>query len=99
MININFKTIYKIDFTNNFKNQLKKIIKNNKDISELLDVIFALGNYRILDYKYHNHNLKNDKNYKNCKECHIEPDLLLIYKYVDNFLVLEAIGSHSELFK
>ena len=42
----------------------------------------------------------NDKTYKNCSECHIRPDWLLIYKYVDDklVLVLFAIGSHSELF-
>lgn len=101
MINFDLDTKYKIDFTNNFKKQLKKIIKQNKDINELLEVITKLANLENLDSKYRNHNLINDKTYKDCSECHIKPDWLLIYKYVDDklVLVLFAIGSHSELFR
>ena len=101
MINFDLDTKYKIDFTNNFKKQLKKIIKQNKDINELLMVITKLANLESLDPKYRNHNLINDKTYKDCSECHIKPDWLLIYKYVDDklVLVLFAIGSHSELFR
>lgn len=100
MINFDLNTKYKIDFTSNFKNQLKIIIKQNKDINELLEVITKLANLESLDSKYRNHNLINDKTYKDCSECHIRPDWLLIYKYVDDklILVLFAIGSHSELF-
>ena len=101
MINFDLDTKYKIDFTSNFKKQLKKIIKQNKDINELLEVITKLANLENLDSKYRNHNLINDKTYKDCSECHIKPDWLLIYKYVDDklVLVLLAIGSHSELFR
>lgn len=101
MINFDLNTKCKIDFTNNFKNQLKKIIKQNKDINELLEVIAKLANLENLDPKYRNHNLINDKTYKDCLECHIKPDWLLIYKYVDDklVLVLFATGSHSQLFK
>ena len=101
MINFDLDTKYKIDFTSNFKNQLKKIIKQNKDINELLEVITKLANLENLDSKYRNHNLINDKTYKDCSECHIKPDWLLIYKYVDDklVLVLFANGSHSELFR
>lgn len=44
--------------------------------------------------------LTNSKYYKNCGECHIEPDWLLIYKYSNDelILLLVATGSHSELF-
>lgn len=100
MINFDLNTKYKIDFTNNFKKQLKKIIKQNKDISELLNVITRLANQEKLESKYKNHNLINDKTYKDCSECHINPDWLLIYKYIDDKLVLLlfATGSHSELF-
>ena len=101
MINFDLDTKYKIDFTSNFKKQFKKIIKQNKDINELLEVITKLANLENLDSKYRNHNLINDKTYKDCSECHIKPDWLLIYKYVDDklVLVLFAIGSHSELFR
>ena len=44
--------------------------------------------------------LLNDKKYKDCKECHIEPDWLLVYQIKDSelILLLFATGSHSELF-
>lgn len=101
MINFELNTKYKIDFTSNFKRQLKLMIKQNKDISELLDIITRLANLENLEPKYRNHNLINDKTYKNCCECHINPDWLLIYKYMDDnlVLVLFATGSHSDLFK
>ncbi len=100
MINFDLNTKYKIDFTSNFKRQLKKIIKQNKNIQELLEVITKLANQEELDPKYRNHSLIDDKTYKNCNECHIRPDWLLIYKYDNNVLVivLFATGSHSELF-
>ena len=101
MIDFNANTKYKIDYTNNFKLQLKKIIKQNKKIDELLEIITRLANLETLDPKYRNHTLINDKTYKDCCECHIKSDWLLIYKYVDDklILVLFATGSHSELFK
>ena len=100
MIDFDLHTKYKIEFTSSFKKQLKKMIKQNKNIQELLEVITKLANLEELDPKYRNHNLINDKTYKDCSECHIKPDWLLIYKYIDDKLVmvLFATGSHSELF-
>ena len=100
MINFDVNTKYKIDVTNSFKRQLKKIIKQKKDIDELLFVITKLANLERLEPKYRNHALINNKVYKNCYECHINPDWLLIYKFFDDKLVLLlfATGSHSELF-
>lgn len=76
------------------------MIKQNKNIDELLIVITKLANLESLDAKYRNHDLINDKTYKDCSECHIRPNWLLIYKYVDDklVLVLLATSSHSELF-
>lgn len=84
----------------NSKKQLKKAIKQRKDIKKIEFVIEELANKKELDAKYKNHNLTNSKTYKNCGECHIEPDWLLIYRYQNNELVLllVATGSHSELF-
>ena len=52
-------------------------------------------------YPTHNHLLINDRYYKDCYECHIEPDWLLIYKYDNNKLILILVetGSHSNLFR
>ncbi len=92
---------YKVQFSNNFKKSLKRMIKQGKDIDKLLDVVDKLVNKEVLDAKYRNHNLINDKYFKNCKECHIEPNWLLIYKYVHEKLVLILVstGSHSDLFQ
>ena len=86
--------------TSNFKKQYKKIAKQGKDLDKLDKVIDRLANYEILEPKYKDHSLINDKYYKNCRECHIEPDWLLVYQYEDNKLnlLLVATGSHSELF-
>jgi len=91
---------YTIDYTNTFKKHFKKIKKQNKDLNLIYEVIEKLANGEELDHKYKNHNLSSNKKYKNCKECHIEPDWLLIYQIEKNnlILLLFATGSHSELF-
>ena len=101
MINLNLNTKCKIDYTSDFKKQLKKIIKQGQDIKGLLKIITKLANYEELEAKYQNHHLINDKTYRNCMECHLKPDWLLIYKYINNNLVLLLIatGSHSNLLR
>ena len=81
-----------------FKTEVKKI-KNAKDKAELKIVLDTLLAEKILEAKYQDHALNG--NYKNYRECHIKPDLLLIYKIEKAELVLYAvhIGSHSDLFK
>lgn len=100
MIKLTNKVKCKVDYTNKFKKQLKKISKQGKNIDELFYVVEKLANYESLESKYRNHNLINDKIYKDCSECHINPDWLLVYKYLDNklILLLVATGSHSEIF-
>lgn len=95
---INYK--YKVRYSSKFKKSLKRITKQGKDIEKLLDVVDKLAVKEELEEKYKNHNLVNDKYYKNCSECHIEPDWLLIYQYNDNELILLLVdtGSHSKLF-
>ena len=81
-----------------FKTEVKKI-KSVKDKAELKLVLDLLLNEQPLPKKYKDHSLSG--NYKNYRECHIKPDLLLIYKIVKEELVLYVvhIGSHSDLFK
>ena len=100
MINLQTKTKYKIRYTSNFKNNYKKLKKQGKDVQKLKIVVSKLADGIELEEKYKNHILTDSKYYKNCRECHIEPDWLLIYQYIDNelVLVLAATGSHSELF-
>ncbi len=91
---------YKIDYTSNFKKQYKKIKKQGKDLDKLYEVITKLSNGERLDEKYKNHKLINDNIFKDCNECHVGLDWLLIYKIQDGELVLLlfATGSHSDLF-
>ena len=82
---------------------LKKILssqkKQNKDLGKLFEVIDILANGETLDAKYKDHSLTG--NYRETRECHIEPDWLLIYEIRGDVLVLMhyRLGSHSELFK
>jgi len=100
MIDFNKKTKLTIDYSKTFKKQLKKIIKQNKDLNLLKEVIYILANNENLPKKYKNHRLIDDNEYKNCYECHIKPDWLLIYQKNEDelILILVATGSHSELF-
>lgn len=89
---------YKIKFTNQFKKDLKLAKKQNRDLDKLFDVVHILADGRTLDTKYRDHDLSGK--YKGTRECHIEPDWLLIYEIRSDVivLVLNRIGTHSELF-
>lgn len=93
-------TKYKVDVTSNFKNNYKKISKQNKDKAKLKEVIEKLANKEPLEPKYRDHQLISNKTYKDCRECHLEGDWLLIYKYKEATLILLlfATCSHGELF-
>lgn len=63
----------------------------------LIDVLYKLLHDETLPEKYRDHSLTG--NWSGYRECHIKPDLLLIYKKSDeNTLRLARLGSHSELF-
>ena len=90
---------YKIKYSKEFKKSLKKIIKQGKNIDKLLNVVDMLSNKQPLDSKYRDHALYNNKKFKDCRDCHIEPDWVLIYKYLENEIVLLLVntGSHSDV--
>ncbi len=93
-------TKYGVITSSRFNKQLKKIIKQGKSIEKLSIVVKKLANGERLEAKYNDHALSNNKYYRDCRECHIEPDWLLIYKYNNNelYLYLVETGSHSDLF-
>ncbi len=63
-----------LTLSNNFKKQYKKIAKQGKDLDKIDEIIDKLARFEALDSKHKDHSLINDKYYKNCRECHIEPD-------------------------
>jgi mRNA interferase YafQ len=93
--------VLRLSKSTRFKKDLKRILKDqNKDksIEALSRVIDLLQNQVNLPEKYQVHRLKGK--YSGHFECHVRPDLLLIYSIVnDSILELVRLGSHSELFK
>jgi len=91
----------KIEFTGQFKKDYKLAIKRGCDPNKLNKIISILCNEQQLPEVYQDHALINSKNYKGMRECHIQPDWLLVYKISQNILVLKLIrtGTHSDLFK
>ena len=89
---------YEIVPTNKFKKDLKKAIKRGYNMTLIEEVIDILAKGEQLPEKYKDHNLAG--NYKECRECHITPDWLLIYEVDDKhlFLYLTRTGTHSDLF-
>ena len=87
----------KLIYTTQFKKDFKKIKNQQKSISELTVVIEKLLGQEKLEPKYKDHPLSGK--YKNHRDCHIEPDWILIYKITKDELILERTGSHSNLFK
>jgi mRNA interferase YafQ len=90
---------YEVKFTTQFKKDLKLATKQNKDLDHLFEVVNILAEGGILDARYRDHDLSG--NYKGTRECHIEPDWLLVYEIREEVLVLMLyrLGTHSELFK
>ena len=88
--------MYEIFRTSSFKKDYKKLSSKEKELTK--DVIRKLANNENLDDSLRDHKLIG--NYLGCRECHIQPDLLLIYR-IDNDileLALVRVGSHSRLF-
>lgn len=92
--------MYQIIFSNNFKKQSRKIIKSGQCPREKIEnVIDILASGELLKLSLHNHKLQGK--YNGLYECHIRPDVLLIYEKDEKLklITLVALGSHNELFK
>ena len=89
---------YEVVFTSRFKKDVKLAKKQHRDLEAMYQVIEKLANGEKLDDKHRDHDLSG--NYAGCRECHIEPDWIMIYEIIDSVLVLTLvrIGSHSDLF-
>ena len=82
-----------------FKKDLKKIIKQRKNLELLDDVVQKLRHVEPLESKHRDHLLVGDWN--GYRECHINPDWLLIYKVDEELELLRLMrtGSHADLFQ
>ena len=78
----------KIAFTGQFKKDFKLALKRGCNPQEFEKVVTLLVNEQPLPQKYRDHALTSSRNYKGMRECHIEPDWLLVYKVVKDMLIL-----------
>ncbi len=90
---------YTIRYSTRFKKSIKDFRHNQQILDEIALMLDRLANNEVLEPKYNDHNLTG--NLKEYRECHIRPDLCLIYQKQNDMLILYCldIGSHSELFK
>ena len=87
-------------YTRQFKRDVKRIEKSgNKDMEKLKTVIRLLIDEKKLNPSYREHNLWGK--FKNRRECHIEPDWLLVYKVdkKNKVMIFERTGSHADIFE
>lgn len=89
---------YELILTTKFKKSLKLAKKRGLDILLLETVIDKIQNGITLEEKYRDHELKGK--YKGFRECHIQPDWLLIYLLENDVLTLTLVdtGTHADLF-
>jgi mRNA interferase YafQ len=83
-------------FTSRFQKDVELAKRRGKDTDKLKVVILLLLNQRQLEARYHDHWLSG--NHSNRRECHIEPDWLLIYKPDETSIIFERTGTHSDLY-
>ena len=84
-------------YTTQFNMDFKRIKNRYKDLSKLHVIIEKLLEGSALDQKYRDHALSG--HWKDHRDCHIEPDWILIYRLTSEELILERSGSHSNLFQ
>ncbi|MGX3011917.1 type II toxin-antitoxin system mRNA interferase toxin, RelE/StbE family [Helicobacter sp. 23-1044] len=88
-------TKYTIHYGKKYKKAIKKF--DDETLQDVKCIVEKLANDEILDAKHKDHKLKGA--YSAFRECHIRPNLCLIYQKIDNLLILILldIGSHSDL--
>jgi len=82
--------------TAQFKKDVKRQKRRGKDLEKLKRVIELLLSGTPLPSQYNDHPLYGD--WKRHRDCHVEPDWLLIYRLEDETLFLERTGTHADLF-
>ena len=85
-------------YTKQFEKDLKLSQKRGKDLKKMKTVVEMLLSSNPLPLKCRDHWLSG--NYAGRRECHIEPDWLLVYKPhpEENAIIFDRLGTHSDLF-
>ena len=83
--------------TSQFKADVKRMEKRGKDFTEFKAIIIKLVSGQELEVEYRDHVLTGQ--YKGTRECHVEPDWLLIYELTRHEIVLIRTGTHLDLFR
>ncbi len=91
---------YSVHYSQRFKKSLKRVKQLRVfKVEKLKTAILTLSEGRRLPTNYKDHRLTG--NMRDFRECHLTPDILLIYQIDDNILVLTLVnvGNHAQLFK
>jgi mRNA interferase YafQ len=83
--------------TGQFKRDVKRADNRNLDLSKLKTIIDLLIDGKQLPPGYKDHPLKGD--WAGSRDCHVEPDWVLIYTLNGNHVRFERTGTHSDLFR
>jgi len=83
--------------TSQFKRDVRRLQRQGKDVAKLKKVLEDLVEGQGLPADYRDHVLVGQ--YRGTRECHLEPEWLLIYELADSEIVLIRTGSHSDLFE
>lgn len=83
--------------TTQFSKDIKRMQKRGKDLEKLKIIVRKLADNYPLDPHHRDHPLSDA--WKHCRDCHVEPDWVLIYTKTNEYLKLERTGTHSDLFE
>ena len=89
--------MFEVITTKTFDRDYAKAVRRGKNLDKINHIIRCLKDGQKLDLKHRDHKLIG--NYSGCRNRHIEPDWILIYRISVNILILERTGTHSDLFK
>jgi mRNA interferase YafQ len=87
---------YRLHYTNQFERDYRRLLKRGKDMAKLCAVLDLLTAGKSLPAEYRDHGLKG--RWQGARDCHIEPDWVLIYRQDKGELVLYALatGTHAD---
>ncbi len=86
----------RVEYSGQFKRDLKRIKKRGKEMQKIRIPMELLIEGNDLPEIFLDHPLKG--NWKGCRDLHIQPDWILIYRLIGNLVRFERTGSHSDLF-